>query len=95
MMKISRKEVEHVASLARLKFSDEEMEMFTRQINDILIYMDKLNELDTKDVPPTFHAMEKENAFRNDETRPSLEIEKVLSNAPADDGESFVVPKVF
>ncbi len=94
-MKISIKEVEHVAALARLKFSDEEIDMFTKQLNDILIYMEKLNELDTTDVPPTFHAMEKENAFRGDEIKPSLELEKVLSNAPEDDGESFVVPKVF
>ena len=94
-MKISREEVKHVARLARLRFSDEEIETFTTQLNDILVYMDKLNELDTSDVPPTFHAMEKENAFRNDEVGVSLELKKVLSNAPLDDGESFVVPKIF
>ncbi|RLB02765.1 MAG: Asp-tRNA(Asn)/Glu-tRNA(Gln) amidotransferase subunit GatB [Deltaproteobacteria bacterium] len=94
-MKISIEEVEHVARLARLKFGEDEIKTFTGQINEILVYMDKLNELNTSDVPPTFHAMEKENAFRNDEVKPSLELEKVLSNAPEDDGESFVVPKIF
>ncbi len=94
-MKITREEVEHVARLARLKFGEEEVEMFTKQLNEILLYMEKLNELDTSEVPPTFHAMEKENAFRSDEVGSSLELKKVLDNAPEDNGESFVVPKIF
>ncbi len=94
-MKISREEVEHVAKLARLKFDDDEIEKFTKQMNEILVYMEKLNELDTSDVSPTFHAMEKENAFREDVVKNSLELDRVLENAPEDDGESFVVPKIF
>ncbi len=94
-MKISRVEVEHVAKLARLKFDDDEIEKFTKQMNEILVYMEKLNELDTSDVSPTFHAMEKENAFREDVVKNSLELDRVLENAPEDDGESFVVPKIF
>ena len=56
--------------------------------------MDKLGELDTTGVPPTSHALELTGAFREDEVRPSLERERGLANAPASDGESFVVPKV-
>ena len=93
-MKITREEVLHVAQLARLKLPEETTERLTGQMNDILTYMDKLGELDTSGVPPTNHALELTGAFREDEVRPSLERERGLANAPASDGESFVVPKV-
>ncbi|NWF54528.1 MAG: Asp-tRNA(Asn)/Glu-tRNA(Gln) amidotransferase subunit GatC [Syntrophaceae bacterium] len=94
-MKISRKEVEHVARLARLKFSEAEMERFTTQLNSILEYMDKLQELDTGAVEPTFHAVAQRNVFRDDRVLPSASQELTLSNAPDGDRGFFRVPKII
>jgi aspartyl-tRNA(Asn)/glutamyl-tRNA(Gln) amidotransferase subunit C len=69
--------------------------LMTEQMNTILSYMDKLNELDTRDVPPTTHAIQLENVFRQDAAAPSVEREKALDNAPRSDGVHFVVPKVI
>ena len=94
-MKITRQEVAHVAQLARLKLGDEQMQRLTGQLNDILAAMDKLNHLDTSGVPPTNHALDLTGAMREDVVRPSLERERALANAPEDNGESFVVPRVI
>lgn len=93
--KISRQEVRHVANLARLDLSDAEEARMTEQMNNILGYMDKLNELDTTDVPATTHAIELRNVFRGDEVVPSLDRQSALANAPQSDGVSFVVPKII
>jgi aspartyl-tRNA(Asn)/glutamyl-tRNA(Gln) amidotransferase subunit C len=94
-MKLSSKEVEHVAVLARMQLTPEETETFTQQINDILIYMEKLSELDTSGVQPSTHAMKLSNAFREDRVNPSLTLEEALSLAPEQDCSAFVVPKVI
>ena len=94
-MAVTRKEVEHIAELARLKFKDEELESFTIQINEILAYMDQLNELDTENVEPLLHPVEGNNVFRKDATKPSIEREDALKNAPQKDDEFFKVPKVI
>ncbi|SHJ27861.1 aspartyl/glutamyl-tRNA(Asn/Gln) amidotransferase subunit C [Malonomonas rubra DSM 5091] len=94
-MKISREEVEHVARLARLALQPEELEAMTGQMDAILGYVDKLNELDTEGIEPTAHAVPMENAFRADEVKPSIGIERAQQNAPATDGSCFKVPKVI
>ncbi|HOJ51697.1 MAG TPA: Asp-tRNA(Asn)/Glu-tRNA(Gln) amidotransferase subunit GatC [Syntrophales bacterium] len=94
-MKISRSEVMYVAHLARLELTDEEAEKFTSQLNDILLYMEKLNSVDTKDVEPMSHAISLHNAFRADKVEPSLANEVSLANAPDSHGEFFRVPKVI
>jgi len=94
-MKITRQEVAHVAQLARLRLSEEQMERLTGQLNDILASMEKLNQLDTVGVASTNHALESTGALREDEVRPSLQRERVLANAPDSNGESFVVPRVI
>jgi aspartyl-tRNA(Asn)/glutamyl-tRNA(Gln) amidotransferase subunit C len=94
-MKITPQEVTHVANLARLHMSQEEVEEMTRQLDDILTYVAKLNELDTEGVVPTTHTISIVNAFREDEVKPSLEREETLANAPRQNGESFVVPRVI
>ena len=94
-MKITKEEVAHVAHLARLDFSDEEHEKFTSQLNDILLYMDILNKVDTAGVKPMSHAIALNNAFRDDEEKESLPAETSLANAPDDNGASFKVPKVI
>ena len=94
-MKITPQEVSHVADLARLHMSQEEIEAMTRQLDDILTYVAKLNELETEAIVPTTHAISIVNAFREDEVKPSLDREKSLANAPRQNGESFVVPRVI
>ena len=94
-MKIAPQEVSHVADLARLHMSQEEIEALARQLDNILTYVAKLNELDTKAIVPTTHAISIVNAFRDDEMKPSLVREKALANAPQQNGESFVVPRVI
>ncbi len=93
--KITRDEVRHVALLARLELSEAEEELMTGQMNGILGYMDKLNQLDTKDVAPTTHAIELRNVFRPDRVEPSLDRKDSLANAPGTDGANFVVPRVL
>ncbi len=94
-MKITKEEVAHVAHLARLEFQEEEMEKFTSQLNDILLYMEKLNSVDTTGVTPMTHATVLQNAFREDTVRPSLSNEQSIANAPDPKGEFFRVPKVI
>ena len=94
-IRISKEQVAHVAHLARLEFGAEEMEKFTAQLNDILLYMDKLGEVDTAGVEPVTHAIARKNAFREDEVGASLPPEVSLSNAPEARGGCFQVPKVI
>ena len=93
--KISREEVRHVANLARLELREDEEARMTEQMNDILDYMEKLNELDTSDIPATTHAIQQQNVFRADAVRDSLDREEAVSNAPQSDGVSFIVPKII
>ncbi len=94
-MKITRKEVEHVAHLARLSLSEEELGTMTSQLDNILSYVDKLGELDTENIKATTHAFSVSNAFREDNAVQSLAQEEALANAPEQNGESFVVPKII
>jgi aspartyl-tRNA(Asn)/glutamyl-tRNA(Gln) amidotransferase subunit C len=94
-MKITPQEISHVADLARLRMSQEEIEAMARQLDDILTYVAKLNELDTGSVVPTTHAISIVNAFREDEVKPSLPRDKALANGPRQNGESFIVPKII
>lgn len=94
-MKLSTSDVEYVAKLARLEVSAREKEKFTAQLNDILLYIDKLNELNTTGVTPMSHAIAVTNAFREDKVAESLGTKKVLANAPDERGEFFRVPKVI
>lgn len=94
-MKITRKEVEHVAMLARLELSEEEIETFTRQLDQILTYVDKLNELNTEAVEPTSHPLSLGSALREDIVKESLDPELSLRNAPQRVGRAFKVPRVI
>ena len=94
-MAVSKKEVEHIAELAKLKFSDEELHNFTNEMNQILAYMDKLNELDTTNVEPLIHPIENVNVFRDDKLGESVTTEKALKNAPDRTDTFFRVPKVI
>jgi aspartyl-tRNA(Asn)/glutamyl-tRNA(Gln) amidotransferase subunit C len=94
-MKISIAEVRQVAKLARLQLAENETVLLTEQLDRILSYIAKLNELDTSGIAPTTHALSLQNAFRDDLVEPSLPRQEALANAPLDNGESFVVPKVI
>jgi aspartyl-tRNA(Asn)/glutamyl-tRNA(Gln) amidotransferase subunit C len=94
-MKISRKEVEHVAELARLHLSEDEIEQYTGQLDAILSYMEKLNELDTAGVEPTSHVIPMGNVVRGDEVKASLSAAQALANAPESDKRFFRVPRII
>jgi aspartyl-tRNA(Asn)/glutamyl-tRNA(Gln) amidotransferase subunit C len=94
-MSIQTKDVEYVAKLARLNLSDEEREKFTDQLNAILQYAEKLNELDTEGVEPTTHVLHLSNVMRKDEVHESLSQEKVFRNAPEEEDGQFKVPAVL
>ena len=93
-MKIEKQGVEYVAHLARLEFNAEEVERFTSQLNDILLYMDKLNEVDTSGVAPVSSNISLNNAFREDVVADSLGSELALANAPEARSDCFLVPRV-
>jgi aspartyl-tRNA(Asn)/glutamyl-tRNA(Gln) amidotransferase subunit C len=94
-MPISRHEVEHIARLARLELSEDEIVRFERQLSDILDYAARLGELDTCSIPPTATVLPLKSVLREDETQPTLEREQLLKNAPrAQDGQ-FRVPPVL
>ncbi len=94
-MTVSIEDVDHVAALAHLKFSDGEREQLVDQLNAILAYMEKLNTLDTSGVGPTSHVLNLKNVFRRDEVGTSLSQEEALRNAPSSDRGHFTVPKVI
>ncbi len=94
-MRITRQEVEHVATLARLKLDAAEISTFTAQMDAILSYVDTLSQLNTDGIIPTSHAVPMENAFRPDEITPSIGTENALANAPDRIDGFFRVPKVI
>ncbi len=93
--KITIREVEQVARLARLALSDAEKERMRRELDGILSYIDKLRALDTEGVPPTSHAVPMTNVMREDEPVPSLPQADMLANAPDRSGDFFRVPKII
>lgn len=94
-MKITQKEIEKVANLARLNLTPQELDLMTAQLSIILSYVEKLNELDTTGVVPTTHAFSITNAFREDTVADSLDRDNALSNGPLQNGESFLVPRIL
>ena len=93
--RISREDVRHVARLARLALSDDELARMRVEMSAILDYMDKLRSLDTTGVEPTSHAVPLRNVMREDEPAPSLPLDEMLANAPDRDGDTFRVPRII
>jgi len=94
-MALTRDEVLHVATLARLSLLPAEIELFTRQLNDILAYVEKLQELDTEGVQPLAHVILVFNVFRQDAVTACLDRDTALSNAPAKEDGAFLVPRII
>jgi aspartyl-tRNA(Asn)/glutamyl-tRNA(Gln) amidotransferase subunit C len=92
---VTLKDVEHVARLAKLSFTEEEKKKLVDELNSILEYMEQLNELDTSNVDPLSHVIELSNVFREDIVKPGLTREEALRNAPARSEKFFKVPKVI
>ena len=93
-MKITKEEVLYVAHLARLDLDEESIEKFAGQIDEILGYIEKLNQVETKGIKPTSHAISLTNAFRDDEEKEHIDRELALANAPEKEDGLFVVPKI-
>ncbi len=93
-MTISKEEVKHIALLARLELTPEQLEQFTRELDEIISYARKISSLDTENVKPTTHAMQVGNILREDEPRSSLSNEKALQNSPEKEGPYFKVPRL-
>jgi len=91
-MAITRDDVLHVAKLAELDLTNEEVDRFQQQLNAILEAVGKVSQLDLADVPPTSHPLSVANVFGTDEPRPSLSLEDVFANAPAREDDLFRVP---
>ena len=94
-MALTREEVLHVAELARLSLSPGEIELFTGQLNEILAYVEKLQELDTRGVAPLAHVIPLGNVFREDQVLESLPLDAALENAPAREDGNFLVPRII
>lgn len=92
---LSRDDVVHVARLARLALTDEEVDVFTRQLAAVLEHAADVAALDTSGVPPTAHPLPLVNVFRDDQPRPSLDRDEVLAGAPAVEDGRFKVPRIL
>jgi aspartyl-tRNA(Asn)/glutamyl-tRNA(Gln) amidotransferase subunit C len=92
---VTPEEVRHIATLARLKLSDAEIERFTRELGDIIGYVEKLREVDITGIEPTAHAVGAHNVFRDDEIQPSPGVDMAMANAPERQDGFFRVPKVL
>jgi aspartyl-tRNA(Asn)/glutamyl-tRNA(Gln) amidotransferase subunit C len=91
-MAITREEVVHVAKLARLELTEDELERFAGQLNAILEAVGKVSELDLAGVEPTLHPLELANVWAEDQPRPPLSVEEALANAPDREDDAFRVP---
>lgn len=93
-MKITDKDLDYVARLARIHIDDEKKERLTHDMEAVIKFADKLAELDTENVEPVAHALPVNNVFRKDEIVPSYDREKLLKNAPEKDAGCYSVPKI-
>ena len=94
-MSLTVNDVRYIASLARLRFSEEEELKLAEQMSEILAYVEKLNELDTTDVPPMSHVLDLDNVVRSDRMQTRISRQEALKNAPDTDGVYFRAPKVI
>ena len=94
-MALTRHDVEKVTLLARLMLTEEELDMMTAQLSQVVQYVEQLSELDTSGIEPMAHAVDVRNVFRSDDVRPSLDRDSALQNAPKRDDECYRVPAVL
>ncbi|MFQ3599004.1 MAG: Asp-tRNA(Asn)/Glu-tRNA(Gln) amidotransferase subunit GatC [Chloroherpetonaceae bacterium] len=94
-MAVSKSDVEYIATLARLSFSESEKEAMTHDLNEILAYVEKLNELNTEHVEPLSNMGDRTNVLREDAPKSSISNQDALKNAPDFQDRFFKVPKVI
>ena len=94
-MKVSREEVHHIALLARLGLTDEEVDRLSEQLSNIIENFEILKQVDTTDIPPTSQSISLQNVLSDDVISPSMPVSDVLANAPQQDGEFFKVKAVL
>lgn len=92
---ISKEQVEHVAWLARIELTEEEKQAFTKQLNEVLDYFKKINEIDTSNIEPTYHVINLANVLREDKVEPSLSKEDALRNASQKEDSFIKAPKII
>jgi aspartyl-tRNA(Asn)/glutamyl-tRNA(Gln) amidotransferase subunit C len=92
---ISKEQVEHVAWLAKINLTEDEKNYFTKQLNEILNYFKKIDEIDTSNIPPTFHVLDLVNVLRDDKVESSLPLEEALRNAPHKEDSFIKAPKIL
>ena len=93
-MKVTKETIEHVAQLARLNLTESEKESLTSKMEEIISWVDKLNQLDTSGVKPMEHVIPISNVLREDKAEKSYDRDKILANAPVSEDGCFKVPKV-
>lgn len=94
-MPVELNEVKHIAKLAKLNFSEKEFDELTNDLNSILDYMSKLNEVNTENIEPLSHPSQLFNENRKDLTIVSVDKNEVFKNTPYNDGEFFLIPKII
>jgi len=94
-MKIDKATVDHIANLARLEFENEAKDEMVKDMNNIVAFVEKLNELDTTGVEPLIYMTDELNVLREDEVKQDITQKEALSNAPKKDSDYFKVPKVI
>lgn len=95
MARITKEQVKHVAHLARLSVSEDDVEQFTEQLDAIIGFAEQLNELDTKGVEPTTHVLDVKNVLREDVVKESLDLKEVIKNAPDEQDGQVKVPSIL
>lgn len=91
---ISKEEIKHIADLSMLNLSEEEIEKYTKNMEEIVSFANKINALDTQNVTESAFALDSYNVFRKDEVKNSLDRELLLSNAPSSNGEAYSLPSM-
>ncbi len=94
-MPLSREQVKHIATLARVGLSDEDIARFSHQLSEILDYFERLRQVDTEGVPPTAHTLPLHNVMRDDEPAPAYPREEILANAPLREADYFRVRAIL
>ncbi len=94
-MEISKEEIKHIANLSMLNLSDEVVTKYTKDMEQIVEFANKINEIDTSDIEISAFSSDSVNVFRKDEVRESFDREILLSNAPSSNGEAYSIPNVM
>lgn len=95
MKKVTDKDVEHIASLSRIRLDGAEKEMMAKHLESVLAHFEMLDKLDTASVPPAAHILSDVNVLRDDAAEEPMARERLLKNAPESDGEAYIVPRVI